>query len=265
MKRVLAALLVVSLGGCAMRGGAEPLTIVSYNIHAGKDDAGQLALERVAAVLDTLRADIVLLQEVDRKTRRSEGVDHLAELERLTGMKGAFGKSLDFQGGEYGIAVLSRFPILESHTVPLKVEPPQERSEGSHEPRVALHVAIDAPGGRLHIVNTHVDYIAAGTYRRQEIVGLLAYVARTIPRDARLVIGGDLNARPDTDEITTVSLMFHDSFAECGQGAGESYPAKAPDRRIDYLFFRNGRCRDARVWPTLASDHRPLRASLELW
>jgi endonuclease/exonuclease/phosphatase family metal-dependent hydrolase len=256
----------IMLAACAGGSAGEPgaLRVLSYNIHAGKDAQQQPNIARVAAIIDSLDADIVMLQEVDRRTARAGGADHLAELERLTGMHAAFGKSLDYQGGDYGIAVLSRWPIDSAETVSLKVDPPQERAGGSHEPRVGLHAIVRAPFGRLHVLNTHIDAGGPATYRRQEVIGLLARIRNSVPAGEALIFGGDLNARPTTDEIAAVSLALTDAFATCGTGPAETFPAAAPDRRIDYVFFRRARCIQARVPVTEASDHRPLFVTLEI-
>jgi endonuclease/exonuclease/phosphatase (EEP) superfamily protein YafD len=148
--------------------------------------------------------------------------------------------------------------------VSLKVEPPQERSGVSHEPRVGLHVVVRAPSGSLHVLNTHIDAGGPGTYRRQEVIGLLARIRNAVPAGVPLVFGGDLNARPGTDEIAAVSLALTDAHAACGQGPGETFPAHQPDRRIDYVFFRQARCLHARVLDSDASDHRPLLVTLEI-
>lgn len=258
--------LCLALAACAAptSGGSGALRVLSYNIHAGKDAQQQPNVERVAAIIDSLDADIVMLQEVDRRTARAGGADHLAELERLTGMHAAFGKSLDYQGGDYGIAILSRWPIDSMETIALAVEPPQERAGGSHEPRVGLHAIVRAPFGRLHVLNTHIDAGGPATYRKQEVVGLLARIRNHVPATEALIFGGDLNARPTTDEIAAVSLALTDAFATCGSGAAETFPAAAPDRRIDYVFYRHARCIQARVPVTQASDHRPLFVTLEI-
>lgn len=256
---------VTGAAGCAAARHAEPapLVVMSYNIHAGKDAQQQHNLERVAAIIADAGADIVLLQEVDRATRRSGGEDHLAELARLTGMHSAFGKSLDFQDGEYGIALLSRFPIERSSVLPLAVTPPQERAGGAYEPRVALHALVATPRGRLHVVNTHLDPGREPVFRHQEITGILAYIARNVPAAEPLLLGGDLNARPDTPEIIALDLHFVDAWRACGDGgAGHTFPAHAPDRRIDYLMLRGVRCSTARVLATEASDHRPVVAGV---
>lgn len=257
------------LTGSGSRRGRDPasgsggsvdagLTVVSYNIHAGRDAEGRSNLERVAALIDSVAADVVLLQEVDRGTARSGGVDQLAELRRLTGMHGVFGRSLFYDGGEYGIAVLSRWPILESRVAPLPAEPPEARAGPSYEPRVALLVRVDAPGGPIPVINTHLGAGAAGTYRRQELVALLAEVHRSTGRTGPLLVGGDLNATPESDLVGAATLPLDDAFARCGTGDGVTYPARAPDRRIDYVLLRGLECTRASVAGSTASDHRPL-------
>ncbi|HUP88600.1 MAG TPA: endonuclease/exonuclease/phosphatase family protein, partial [Longimicrobiales bacterium] len=237
--------------------------VLTYNIHAGKDAQGKLSIPAIAAVIDSLQPDIVMLQEVDRRTKRASGEDHLAQLAALTKLNAAFAKSLDYDGGDYGIALLSRWPIDSSTVVSLAVEPPQERSGGSHEPRVGLHAVLRAPFGRLDVVNAHIDPAREGTYRKQEVIGLLARVQRNIPPDAPLIFGGDLNTRPNTDEIAAVSLALTDAWAACGTGPGYTFNAAAPDRRIDYVFYRRARCLHVRIPETQASDHRPLFVTLE--
>ena len=269
MKKLIVLVSVVAVSACGnitWLPRPEPVTgirVMTYNIHAGKDAQQVDNLRRVAAVIDSANADIVLLQEVDRRTQRSRGADHFAELRDLTGMFGVFGKSLDYQGGEYGIAVLSRWRVDSVAAVALKVEPPQERS-GTYESRIALHVLIHTERGPVHVVNTHLDAGGPGTYRKQELIGILAHMQRTVPADQPVLLGGDLNARPVTDDIAAVAFALTDAFGQCGTGPGETFPAHAPDRRIDYLFYRKARCSAARVVNTQASDHRPFMAIIQI-
>ena len=100
--------------------------------------------------------------------------------------------------------------------------------------------------------------------RKQELIGIMSHMRQRIADQAPLIFGGDLNARPNTDDIQAVSFGLTDAFASCGVGAGETFPAHAPDRRIDYLFLRQARCTNARVINTRASDHRPMIAIIQL-
>lgn len=233
-------------------------TVVSFNIRAGTDLGGAPSLDRVAAFLDSLGADVVLLQEVDRETDRSGGIDQLAELRRMTGMHGVFARAIDFDGGEYGIGLLSRWPIADHVVVPLTAELPPGLEHAAYEPRVLLHARLASPWGELSVLNTHLSHEAFGTYRRQELVGLLADLHRRAGPADMAIVGGDLNAVPGTDEIEAVSLALADAWTLCGTGDGETFPSDAPVRRIDYVFLRGLGCAVARVPATTMSDHRPL-------
>lgn len=253
-----ALLLVLFAAGCAHSVPADALRILVYNVHAGKDAAGVDNLGRVARVIEETGADIVLLQEVDRGTERSGGVDQLAELRRLTGFDGAFGKSLDFQGGEYGIAILSRWPIVASEVIPLRTNPPQPRAGGSLEPRIAFAAEIEAPAGRFAIVNTHFDASRDETWRLQEAADLLAWIGAA-PRMPRFV-GGDFNAEPPSAVYARLTAGgLNDAWPLCGKGESLTFSAAKPVKRIDYLFLLGaGGCDSARVLDADASDHRPL-------
>ncbi|HWE41192.1 MAG TPA: endonuclease/exonuclease/phosphatase family protein, partial [Gemmatimonadaceae bacterium] len=256
-------------GACAPRGApaaAPPLRVLVYNIHAGMDAAQVPSLDRVAAVIRDAGADVVLLQEVDSVVQRTGRVDQVAVLGSLTGLHGVFGRSLDFQGGGYGIAVLSRWPIVAGSVVRLPVFPPQERAGGSHEPRSALWVEVAAPGAHLHVINTHLDPSGADSARLQEIGEVLRLAEDRRRAGDRVLLGGDLNSTPESETQHRVrDAGWQDAWAVCGgAGDGFSYPDGVPRKRIDYLYLGAGeRCRGAQVIESHASDHRPLLVLLE--
>ena len=95
------------------------LRVMTYNIHHGEGMDGRIDLQRLADVMAYSGADIIGLQEVDVRTRRSMGVDQLAALAELLHMESAFGWNLLYQGGYYGNALLSRYPILSSNNINL--------------------------------------------------------------------------------------------------------------------------------------------------
>ncbi|HEV2146542.1 MAG TPA: endonuclease/exonuclease/phosphatase family protein [Longimicrobiaceae bacterium] len=238
--------------------GPAPLRVLVYNVHAGKDAGGVDNLARVAETVRETGADLVLLQEVDRGTERSGRTDQLAELRRLTGMHGVFGKTLDYQGGGYGIALLSRWPVAEDTLIHLPVDPPQVRAGGSREPRGVLRARVDAPGGAVYVLNTHLDASREDVYRRQEVAALLRIAEGLRGGSARVLLGGDLNATPESAVIAEVRAAgWRDAWEACGSGEGFTYPAKAPVKRIDYLFLPAGAgCDSAAVVGAEVSDHR---------
>ena len=91
---------------------SAPIRVATYNIKHGRGMDGVLDLERTLATLKSLNADVIALQEVDDQARRSGGVDQASWLAERLGMHAAYGAFMDFQGGRYGLAILSRRPIL---------------------------------------------------------------------------------------------------------------------------------------------------------
>jgi endonuclease/exonuclease/phosphatase family metal-dependent hydrolase len=255
--------IVFLASGCASVGpfASRDLRVLVYNIHAGWDASGKENLDRVAEVVRTTRADVVLLQEVDRYTTRSGRVDQLARLASATSMRAAFGKTLDYQGGAYGIAILTRWPIARDSLYHLPVSPAQQRAGGSYEPRGVLHAVIRSPYGEVHVFNTHLDASADDHYRMQE-----ARTATQLGEAAResggVLLGGDLNATPESAVLSFFrSRGWIDPWTSCGRRnpEGRTYPAHSPVRRIDYLLAdTRWSCREAVVLESDASDHSPV-------
>lgn len=257
----VAPLALLALVACApIERHEEPLRVLVFNIHAGKDAKGRGNLDEVAALVRSTGADVVLLQEVDRETRRSGGIDQLNVLSGATRFDGAFGKSLDYDGGEYGIAALSRTRFSASETHPLPTSPPQPRAGGATEPRVAHSARTRTAIGDVLVVNTHLDASREDEYRLQEAQHLLTIVGERRAGSAPVLIGGDFNAEPGSRVLDTLrGAGLRDAWAECGRGDGLTYPSDRPVKRIDYLFLTGTLgCTSARVIETTISDHRPL-------
>jgi endonuclease/exonuclease/phosphatase family metal-dependent hydrolase len=265
--RAPAILAAALLASCAHVGpeAAREVTVLVYNIHAGKDAGGADNLARVAEVVNGSGADLVLLQEVDRNTQRSGPTDQPATLARLTGRHAAYGPTIGFQGGEYGIALLSRWIIRHDTLIPLAVTPAVQGT-AQREQRGLLASVVEGPGGSMVVLNTHLDASGDETCRVREMADLLRAAAELRERGLPLLLGGDFNARPESPVHEAVRAAgFRDAWTECGGGDGHTFPAAAPTRRIDYLYLPPGaRCLDARVLPGEASDHRALLVRLRL-
>jgi endonuclease/exonuclease/phosphatase family metal-dependent hydrolase len=257
-------MLVTALAACAGTApvaappGALTLRVMTYNIFAGNDLERRSNLARVAALIDSLAVDIALLQEVDRRTARSGGVDQAATIAEHAGRHAVFGSSMAFDGGEYGNAIVSRWPATWWRVVPLDAAMPAAPGASPAEPRSLLHAVFATPAGDVHVLNTHLDHRPESPWRRAQIVELLAYVADSVPRYARVVFGGDLNATPDSPDARAFGAAFDDAWPACGTGPGDTFRADRPDRRIDYIKLARVTCTAAWVHATEASDHRPL-------
>jgi endonuclease/exonuclease/phosphatase family metal-dependent hydrolase len=267
--RALARLLFLFLvGACVQRqsavataeSAADTVRVVVYNIHAGKDALSIDNLQRIVDFVRDARADIVLLQEVDQRTRRSGGVDQPAILAARSGLHVAFGSALDYDGGKYGVATLSRWPITFDTLYRLPVDPPQERAGGSREPRGMLRADIASPYGVMIVFNTHIDASREDTWRRQEAAVIVSTVTATRATQPLVLLGGDMNSTPESAVQALVrGAALRDAFAECGRGNGLTFPSDSAVKRIDYLYLTGAaRCARAEVAATRASDHRPL-------
>ena len=126
-----------------------PLRIGSYNIKHGED--ASYKMELLGKNITDKALDIVGLQEVDQKVTRSLRMDTMKLLSEATGYQHyAFFKAIPFQGGEYGIAILSKYPILETELYTLE--------SGSNEQRVLGRAAIDVEGETIQFFVTHLSY-----------------------------------------------------------------------------------------------------------
>lgn len=269
MKRFLGLFLIL-LTGCA---GLFPspglsdrnpgsLTAMSYNIHTGKGSDGLFSLERIVEDIQKANADLVGIQEMDRFTKRNP-MDQAALLERLSGFHILFAKNLDYQGGEYGIAVLSRFPIVEHRIF-------HYQTWEAREPRGVLAVKVQPFSNPLSrsvwFVTTHLGTDDTGEEQTEQVKQLTDWL-NALPGDSSLIVSGDFNQRPDSRAVRFFSDRFADLWTLKGIGKGYTYPATRPSSRIDYLFVKTGdlaECRDVTVMETIASDHRPVTARINV-
>ena len=260
------ALACTHAGGRSAQPGGRTVTVLVYNIHAGKDAARADNLPRVAALVRSTGADLVLLQEVDRNTARSGPADQPAILSRLAGYPVAFGRTIDFGGGQYGVALLSRWPIRADTLVPLLVTPPPGQAPVNREQRGVLVAEVASPAGPITVLNTHLDASGDDTWRVQEIRTVLEALARARGRGGPVLLGGDFNARPESAVHQPIRQAgFRDAWEVCGRGDGLTFPADSAVRRIDYLYLPpEATCEEARVLASDASDHRPLLVRVRL-
>ncbi|MBI1321996.1 hypothetical protein GC170_02250 [bacterium] len=233
--------------------GFRTLRILSYNIHHGRGMDDKVDLERIARVIRESKPDLVALQEVDRNTTRTAKVDQTAELARLTGLHGTFGKAIDYAGGDYGQAILSRFPIGETKIHWLPGEPDRER-------RIAFETQVDFEGRKLRFVTTHLHHANDGFRQRQA-----EKINAIYGDDATLtILAGDLNAYPDSEPLKILKKLW--TIANDAPGL-VSFPAEKPNRLIDYVIFKPSKGIDVTgqrvIDEPVASDHRPVLVELK--
>jgi endonuclease/exonuclease/phosphatase family metal-dependent hydrolase len=263
--RVLVLLaLMTSLTHCAPPEATEPaaepgeqtqaltpgggLRLVTYNIKHGELSS----LEAVASVIKAQAPDLVALQEVDVLTVRSNKVDQAARLGQLTGLSHAFIPSLThYDSGQYGLALLSRYPIRSAQRIPLR---------SAAEQRVLALFEVElAPSRIIPVAVTHLG-ITSATERLQQAEDIKAALAGK----PWALLSGDLNANPSESSISSLLQQFTDAWARGGSGSGYTIPANFPTRRIDYVLLGSAWTSPLTasvVNASSQSDHRPVTAT----
>ncbi|MFN7172650.1 MAG: endonuclease/exonuclease/phosphatase family protein [Fimbriimonadaceae bacterium] len=226
--------------------------VATYNIRHGRGMDEELDLDRTVRTIRSLRADIVALQEVDDRASRSGGTNQAAALGRELNMHAAYGAFMPFQGGWYGLALLSKYPFVRVRSLPLPV---------GNEPRVALVADVRAPNGEIFtVINVHFDWVEDDGLRFSQASAVANYL-QELP-DPFIVIG-DFNDAPASRTLD----LFRSITIEARKNS-PTYPADRPTVEIDYIFaglpdrWRVGRARV--VDEPLTSDHRPVVADIIL-
>ena len=237
--------------------GKKTLRVMTYNIHVGVGMDKKLDLQRIAEVINAEHPDLVGLQEVDRGVKRTEGKDEIVELAQLTLMNYAFAHNLDYQGGQYGVAILSRFPIRQ--TDHRKYENRREA-----ERRGMIRVEVEFAGRTINFVTTHLDYQFEDgrVFETEQMLKFLEGIK------GPLIVVGDFNDEPSGDAYKLMLAGFEDAWIVAKiKEQGLSYPADKPLKRIDYIFTRRSdrlEVKRPRLVTTLASDHLPVVADIHI-
>ena len=237
-------------GGCASAksANAQEMTIMSFNVRHCRGSDKKLDVPRTAAVIAAAKPRFAALQEIDFKAKRSERIDEPAELARLTGMKATFGKTIDFQGGAYGVMLLSKDDPISVTKVPLP----------GKEPRLLLLAEFDD----CVVGSTHLS--VANEKERMDSVGLIRDAVARFGKP--VFVCGDWNARPDSPVLKELG-KFLAVLSPTDQNTFHGTAPKLltdPKICIDYIAVDKAhaesfRVLEAAVVPdTVSSDHKPI-------
>ncbi len=238
------------------------LRVLSYNIHkciGGVDRRYQP--ERIAEVIHNLEPDVLMLQEVDHNVPRSNRDRQVDLLGELCGMRyRTWFPNVDVRGGgEYGNAILSRYPLIESTNIDLSIRFKKRRS--------VLHGVIrvrhDDVDRTVHVYNMHLG-LARYERKIQLRKFLDSHPFANLHTDTPIVVGGDLN-----DVYGRLGELLRPAGFKGVERRPLTFPAWGPMRALDAIFVRGSvdfmklsRC-DSEL-ARRASDHRPLVAEVRL-
>jgi len=253
------AFLLCPLTACFGDNNNSTIRVISYNIHHGAGTDGKLDLQRIARVIQSANVDIVALQEVDQRVKRSGSIDQPAELAKLTGMEVLFAGNIRLQGGLYGNAILTKFPVVDKDHILL---PNHENGEqrGLIRAQLQLH-KIGQSTTTLNFTATHFDHRANETERIAS-ARQINNIAASSPESPSL-LAGDIN---DVRGSKTLKLL--QSRWKIAGPTLATIPSARPARQIDFIFFRpenRWTVTETRVLnEAVASDHRAILSVLQL-
>jgi endonuclease/exonuclease/phosphatase family metal-dependent hydrolase len=229
----------------------EPLRVMTFNIHHGIDAVFNMDLEGIADVIAREEPDVVGLNEVNRARVTNGFVDTLPLISRRLRMPYVFGAN--HPDGQYGNALLSRYPILAWENT--------HYQNNTTEVRGLLRAVVQTAAAPIAFYVTHLDHLGSSNHARDEQV--MEALAKWNGM-ARAVLLGDLNAEPDAPELQDVyGSGFVDVLAATGQGDVFTAWEQVPRRRIDYIFKTPDLALHG-AWVVLsrASDHLPVLAEV---
>ena len=249
--------ILLSLAFCIvfhLQMSAQNLKVMSYNIHFGQNIKNVDKLDSMAKIIIHTKPDIVALQEVDSVCARSGNVDQAKTLAKLTGMYFSFVRHFAYDGGAYGQAILSKYPIAKTTNYRLPIYPLEEK-----ETRAMLLAEVEISKSKKVIVGVvHLDY-----RNKDSRLNQIHHIATLFDKQPFPgILAGDMNALPNTDEL--VSLAKHFNFPDIPTNF--TFPAPNPVRKIDFIMAHNNSSAtitDEIVLDVDYSDHKPIMANVK--
>ena len=236
--------------------------LVTYNVGIFnkyiKDD-----YQLIADMMKEIDADAICMNELDNNTNRTR---HVYQLKHFASLMGSwdfeYGAAMPYDGGEYGDAVLSKHPIIETRSYRL---PCAASQPGEDRSLCVIRVEID--GKDLYVASTHLDHLSGDASRLVQANEIRRI--RDTELDGDLILAGDLNAIPSSNVIATMTAFL----TNVGTIDQYTFPSENPTRKIDYILyapighFGVQNCTvvsrsDQQVDGVDASDHRPVVADI---
>lgn len=227
---------------------------MSYNIHHGADQNEVNTLEKMGEFIRNSNADLVGLQEVDSVCNRSGNVDQMKVLAEITGMHYAFLRHFEYDGGAYGLGILSKKPIISQQNNKIT-----SIKNGEKKSLALLSAKISLPEGEEMRFAT-VHFALDQATRLIQAGETLAH----LDSDLLVVLTGDFNAEPGTEEMELLSQ----NYTMADANLGNTFPVVDPVKKIDYIWVsKNCFLESPKIQIPNAvkhSDHLPLMAEIVL-
>lgn len=270
MKKAISSILVLSMLFCILSGCGQkmPLETIGENMFSSEDSAQESVrvlqynvkncdngkkIEEIASEIQREAPQIVCLQEVDWGAKRSDRQEIAKQLAECLSMNYLFIPSIPFDGGLYGIAILSVYPLKNSTRIPLSVQKGEEA-------RVLAKATVDINGKTVEILNTHLSFESTESRQNQ-----FAVLRENTEAAERFILCGDFNVEnySEFDALGTVQTV---------NNATTNYRTYVPTAEETDLFLgldnivvsADMQIQNSRMVNTTVSDHNMLVADIIL-
>lgn len=232
------------------------IKILSFNIFHGATTQNNYDLDVIANVIKEADPDFVALQEVDFNTARNAKHDLAADLGNKTKMVSLFGRSMYFNGGEYGLGILSKSSFSQTRVVNLPGTP-------GREPRTALEIIAVLPSGdTIAFVCTHFDHQIENDRTAQAKKINDEFTVTGYPA----ILAGDFNAAPGSPSINILEDLWLSTYES--SNPEPTFPSSAPSVKIDYVMLypkeKWQTIKSEVISDSIASDHCAYLVTVEL-
>jgi len=231
----------------------DGIKVMTYNIHHANPPTKDslIDIDAIVQVIRVQSPDLVALQEVDQLTNRSGGMDQARVIAEKLGMNYFYAKAMDYDGGAYGQAILSRFPITSTAVCRLPSSP-----GFVGEPRIVGEATIQLPNGTtLRFATAHLDAQKADANRILQAKAISRLVAA---EETAMIIAGDFNAVSSSEPMRILDKVFTHSCSSCAF----TIPVLKPSKTIDFILLDKRRSWSVvshqTIQETYASDHFPV-------
>lgn len=241
------------------------LKIGTYNLqhgvlHQKRLDTGEVTVDlaATAAVIRKNAPAICALNEVYGNEESAFGNQPRLLAEALGYPHYAFARGIYHRLGEYGNALLSKYPITAQRVVPISVPMAQRTGTRHYEDRALLVATLDVDGQPLTVLACHF-----GLNEDELTLAVDTVLAEAASVCTPLVLMGDFNLTPDTVHYQRLAEVFFDTASTTPHPL-LSFPSDAPTHKIDYVFTRGLAAAGAYAPTVVASDHLPLFSEITL-
>jgi endonuclease/exonuclease/phosphatase family metal-dependent hydrolase len=233
------------------------IKVLTFNIYHGETMKGDFNLDVIANVIRSVDPDFVALQEVDFKTERAKKYDLATELGWRTKMVPLFSKAMNFDGGEYGNGILSKYSFVQTRNVPLPYK-------DGNEPKIAVEALVKLPSGdQVAFISTHLNHLKDDSDRINQVNEInKVFLKNKYPT----ILAGDLNFEPGSTPLLILEKKWGTTYDK--NNPLLTFPSSKPEKTIDYvMFFPREKWKVIKteiIADPVASDHCAYLATIEL-